>query len=136
MPTVTVTARVSPYVRDRLMEQAAERRTTLSGLLASVVTEAVDDAGPGLRAEGSLVTAVRAVLGESDGEDPRAAVDRELCLLLARTVERREPGFLAAIGPLKRALSAAAPSSEDEALNQVLNQAVRLAYPPYTGLGR
>ncbi|WP_432034449.1 hypothetical protein [Streptomyces antibioticus] len=121
MPTVPVTARVSPYVRARLEERAAERDTTLAAVVASTLTAAVDDDAPGPRTDGPLVAAVRRVLEETDPEDPRAGVNRELCLLLARTVERKESGFLAAIGPLQRALSAAAPDRVSRTLNRMLD---------------
>ena len=125
MPSTPVSTRVPPYVHARLTERATERGTTLSALAASLLTAAVDDDGdgPAPRVDGPLVAAVRRVLlehGDAGGEDARTGVHRELCLLLARTVERREPGYLAAIGPLHRALSSAAPSPADRAMNQVL----------------
>ncbi|PZT74491.1 MULTISPECIES: hypothetical protein [unclassified Streptomyces] len=124
MPSSPVSTRVPPYVHARLTERAAEHGTTLSALVASLLTAAVDDDGdgPAPRVDGPLVAAVRRVLeeGEEGDVDARTGVHRELCLLLARTVERREPGYLSAIAPLHRALTSAAPSPADQAMNRVL----------------
>ncbi|MEU1674806.1 hypothetical protein ABZ752_22665 [Streptomyces roseifaciens] len=122
MPTVPVSARISPYVRARLEEQAAERGTTLAAVVASALAASVDNDAPvGPRTDGPLVAAVRLVLEEADPEDLRAGVHRELCLLLARTVERKEPGYLAAIAPLQRALASAAPERRDRAMTRLLD---------------
>jgi hypothetical protein len=120
MPSVPISARVSPYVHARLTERAAERNTSLAALVAVLLTAAVDDTTPDPRLDGPLVSAVRLALEDTDPADASAGVHRELCLLLARTVERQDPGYLAAITPLHRALTAAAPGRLDRAVNRTL----------------
>ncbi|MFE9793541.1 toxin-antitoxin system HicB family antitoxin [Streptomyces goshikiensis] len=129
MPSLVVAARVSPYLHARLTERAAERGTSLSAYAAEALAAVVENpetGGP--RLDGPLVAAVlRAIDSAPDGQEDEDAgelstrqVHRELCLLLARVVDRREPGYLSAIGPLRRALDAALPRKGDPTMTALL----------------
>lgn len=122
MPSIVVSARVPPYVHARLTERAADRGTSLAAVAAEALATAVshpEDLGP--HADGPLVAAVLRALEAVDAEDPRAQVQRELCLLLARTVDRRERGYLAAIRPLGKALDDALPAKTDPLLGALFS---------------
>jgi hypothetical protein len=122
MPSTVVAARVPPYVHARLTERAAERGTSLAAVAAEALAAAVDDPEDlGPRVDGPLVAAVLHALEAVDADDPRAQVQRELCLLLARTVDRRERGYLAAIGPLGKALDNALPDEADPLLGALFS---------------
>jgi hypothetical protein len=122
MPSIVVAARVPPYIHARLTERAAERGTSLAAVAAEALAAAVgdpEDLGP--RTDGPLVAAVLRALEAVDAEDPRAQVQRELCLHLARTVDRRERGYLAAISPLGKALDNALPARADPMLGALFS---------------
>jgi hypothetical protein len=122
MPSTVVAARVPPYVHARLTERAAERGTSLAAVAAEALAAAVDDPEDrGPRVDGPLVAAVLHALEAVDADDPRAQVQRELCLLLARTVDRKERGYLAAIGPLGKALDHALPDEADPLLGALFS---------------
>lgn len=125
MPSHVVAARVSPFLHARLTERAGECGTSLSAYAARVLAASVDAAAAGgPRVDGPLVAAVlRAVdgaAGDSADAPPSRQVDRELCVLLARVIDRREPGYLSAIAPLRRALDAAVREPADPELGALL----------------
>lgn len=122
MPSQVISTRVPPSVHAALTERAAERGTSLAAVAADALTAAVrDPEHPAARTDGPLVTAVRRALQDVEEDDPRATVLRELCLLLARTVERRERGYLSAIGPLRKALDGALPNTMDPGMAAILS---------------
>lgn len=100
MPSKPLTTRIPPAVHDRLVEIAARRGTSLAATAAAVLAAAVEDcdAGIGPQPDGTLVTAVRALL--DDLSAPGAVMYRELAVRLARMVERSERGAVAAAGLL------------------------------------
>lgn len=106
MPTRVVTTRVPPPLHDQLQALADRRGRSLAATAAELLAAAVaDDPGAAKAAQdGPLVAAVLALL--QDVTDPAAVMHRELALALARSVERKEPGYLGAVGSLRKAVDA------------------------------
>lgn len=101
MPTHVVTTRVPPYVHEHLHELAERRGQSLAATAAGLLAAALEDpAATAAARDGALVDAVRTVLADVD--DPTAAMYRELAVALARAVERREAGYIAAAATLRK----------------------------------
>ncbi|GHA83085.1 hypothetical protein [Streptomyces chryseus] len=107
MPSRVLTTRVPPAVYDQLQALADRRGRSLAATAGDLLAAVVADGPDAVKAaqDGNLVTAVRALLEEVDA--PAAVMHRELSLTLARAIERREPGYLAAVASLRRAVDAA-----------------------------
>lgn len=106
MPSTVLTTRVPPHVHALLVELAQRRGTSLAATAAHLLTAAVDDAGDTPPpTDGALVAAVRTLL--ADVTDPAAVLHRETAVVLARAIERREPGHLGAVRDLRRAVEGA-----------------------------
>lgn len=106
MPTHVVTCRLQPYAYDQLQQLARRRNQSLAATTAGLLVAALDDpAATATAQDGTLVTAVRAVLADVD--TPQALLHRELALVLARSVERESPGHVAAVGSLNTMVQSA-----------------------------
>ncbi|WP_406380775.1 hypothetical protein [Streptomyces sp. NBC_01618] len=126
MPTHVVTCRVPPYVHDQLRDLAERRGQTLAATTTGILAAALDDpTATGSAQDGAIVTAVRTVLAEVD--DPKALMHRELAVVLARAVERRSPGYIAAASSLRTSVEAAlsaqrcADSPGDDSMSALLD---------------
>jgi len=106
MPSQVLSTRLAPHVYDQLRELAERRGTSLAATAADLLTAALaDPAQTPPATDGALVSSVRSVL--EDVSAPQAVLHREIAVLLARTIERRERGHLSAVKPLQDAISAA-----------------------------
>jgi hypothetical protein len=79
-PTVSLSTRVSPEVRDRLSAAAAERGLALATYTKQLLTSAEVPA----REDGDVVNEVECVFSQLSDE---AGLERAVCLALARTAE-------------------------------------------------
>jgi hypothetical protein len=91
-PSVSLSTRVSPDLRQRLVAAAQARGVTLARLTADLLATGVDD--------GAVSPGDGGVLNEIDclfyGLPPEAGLHREICRSLARTVESGGGGQVAA----------------------------------------
>jgi hypothetical protein len=106
MSTVVLTTRVTPHIHDQLRELAERRGASLAATAADLLTASLEqDHGSQAAQDGSLVAAVRTLV--QDVADPEAVIYRELAIHLARTIERRAPGWTSAVKPLRDSISQA-----------------------------
>ncbi|MDX3354170.1 hypothetical protein PV703_12820 [Streptomyces sp. ME01-24h] len=112
MSSKPLTTRVTPAVHDRLVELATRRRTSLAataaGLLSAAVADAEDTPVP---LDGALVAAVLDLLGDLTA--PRAVLCRETAVHLARVIERRDRGYVAAAETLMSAADKAIKAQQE-----------------------
>jgi hypothetical protein len=83
MVSVSLSTRVAPDVRERLVAEAAARGVDLSALTRELVLAGLAGGGPA-RGDGAVVLEVECVFAHLP---PEAGLRREICLSLARTVE-------------------------------------------------
>jgi hypothetical protein len=81
--SVSLSTRVSPELRERLLASARAQKVPLSELARGLLAAGVDG-GPRPSGDGALVNEVECVFS---GLGPEAGVYREVCLALARTAE-------------------------------------------------
>ncbi|MFF5783219.1 hypothetical protein ACFY7Y_40690 [Streptomyces virginiae] len=106
MPSHVVSTRLTPRDVDRLRALAERRGSSLSATAGHLLAAALDESGEYRPPQdGILVTAVRTVL--EDVTAAEAVMNRELAVHLARAIERREPGYLSAIGALRKTVESA-----------------------------
>lgn len=106
MPSQVLSTRLTPCDYERLRALAERRGCSLAAAAGHLLAAALDDTGTYQPPQdGVLVAAVRAVL--EDVTAPEAVMNRELAVHLARTIERREPGYLSAISVLRKTVESA-----------------------------
>lgn len=97
MPNKVVTTRVPPDTHARLQALAEQTGRSLAATAADLLAAGVAGV-PAVVEDGPLTAAVRATLAEITA--PAAVMHRESALALARTVDRRERGHVAAVREL------------------------------------
>ncbi|MCG6496630.1 hypothetical protein [Kitasatospora sp. A2-31] len=106
MPSVPVSLRVAPAVHARLVELAEGRGRSVAGTASELLSAAVlDEEDRAPLSDGALVASVRELL--ADVTDPAAVFCREAALVLARSVERRDRGYVAACHELRETVAQA-----------------------------
>lgn len=88
--TVSLSTRVSPQVRDRLIAEAAERGMPLATYTRTLLSAAPSQAAPG---DGPVCNEIDCLFSQWG---PEAGIRREVALALARTVEAGGPAGIAA----------------------------------------
>ncbi|MGW3910539.1 hypothetical protein ACWEBX_03290 [Streptomyces sp. NPDC005070] len=103
MPSKVLTTRVPPDTYARLQALAKESGRSLAATTADLLDAAVAGVPSPTQDDGPLTASVRA--GLVDVTAPDAVMHREVALALARTVDRRECGHVAALRELPGAVS-------------------------------
>lgn len=103
MPSKVLTTRVSPDTYARLQVLAEESGRSLAATAADLLDAAVAGVPAPTEDDGPLTASVRA--GLVDVTTPEAVMHREVALALARTVDRRDRGHVAAVRAVPEAVS-------------------------------
>ena len=91
-PSVSLSTRVSPELRQQLVAEARARRVPLATLARDLLAAGVD-AGPVSSGDGGVLNEVECLF---HGLPPEAGLHREICRSLALTVENGGGGQVAA----------------------------------------
>ncbi len=83
MVSVSLSTRVAPDLRDRLVAEASARRLPLSTLARDLLMAGLNG-GTAAQGDGAVVLEVECIFAHLP---PEAGLRREICLSLARTVE-------------------------------------------------
>jgi hypothetical protein len=92
MVSVSLSTRVAPDLRDRLVAEARARRVALSTLARDLLAAGVDGPAAG-GGDDAVQNEVRCIFAHLP---PEAGLRREICLSLARTVEQGGSASIAA----------------------------------------
>jgi hypothetical protein len=109
--TVSLSTRLPPDVRERLVAAAAAGGVPPGTLARDLITAGLDGAAPGRAGAGDVVREVECVFAHFG---PEAGLRKEICLALARTVEQGGTAGIAAGKELVIDMSIAERMFEDE----------------------